>query len=234
MPYPKHFHIRVPLGELREDYKRLSFTVSELSTSLDVKIPRLDSDFVTLFDRPALHFFRHSSTPHDIHAYATKQLPIFSIHITHLRGCSCVGFTFPHGVFDGVGMTRILDAISAELNQREWTPPPMSSINILDRALSSVRQQDLAINKEQEQLIRGQLEEDLSPFGIPSVAALTRNLVYERVWQQSEHHSIFFGGKLCRRLLQECRQDLKNQGAQDVRLAITDVLIAWFVKLSFL
>jgi len=226
------YQIRVPVGELDESQRRVSFTFVKLSTSLDVPLPRLDSDTALLMDRPALRFFRHSSTPHDIQAYITKKLPIFSIHISQLPSYYCVGITFPHALFDGIGMTMVLHALSAEMNRQEWTPPPLRTTNIADAALDVIRAQDLSTPAEIEKRIISNLERDLAPVGISSVAALGRNLAYERLWQRSEHHSIYFGWNVCKTLLHHCRQGLLELNVKDVHLSIGDVLLAWFIKVG--
>jgi len=226
------YQIRVPLGKLDEHQKRASFTFAKLSTSLDVPLPRLHSDTALLMDRPALRFFRHSSTPHDIQSYIAKKLPIFSIHISQLTSYYCVGVTFPHALFDGVGMAMILHALSAEMNRQEWTPPPLRTTNIADATLDAIRVQNPPIPAETEKRIISDLERDLAPVGVSSVAAIGRNLAYERVWQRSEHHSIYFGGSACKKLVRQCRQDLLVLGVKDVHLAITDILLAWFIKAS--
>ncbi|EAU82369.2 hypothetical protein CC1G_06679 [Coprinopsis cinerea okayama7 len=39
-------------------------------------------------------------------------------------GYSCIGVHWPHGIFDGVGISIVIHAFEAELNGRTWTPPP--------------------------------------------------------------------------------------------------------------
>ena len=224
--------IRVPLGELDKDQSRVAFTVTKFSAPADPSPPRLHSDSALVLDPPAPHFFRHSSTPVDRPTYIAKKLPLFSIHISQFPACNCVGITFPHGVFDGLGMGLILQALSAELNRVEWTPPPMNTTNIAEAALEIVREKDLSISADIQERTVFDLERDMAPVGVSTVAAMGRNLVYERVWQRSEHHSIYIGGKVCKKLLQSCQQALVELGVKDVHLDITGVLLAWLLKVS--
>jgi len=224
--------IRVPLGELDKDQSRVAFTVTKFSAPADSLPPRLHSDTALVLDPPAPHFFRHSSTPVDRPTYIAKKLPLFSIHISQFPAYNCVGITFPHGVFDGVGMGTILHALSAELNRVEWTPPPMNAINIVDAALEIIREKDFSIPADIQDRALSDLERDLASTGVLTVAAMGRNMVYERVWQRSEHHSIYLGGNVCKKLLHSCQQALVEVGVKDVRLDITGVLLAWLLKVS--
>ncbi|KAG5633339.1 hypothetical protein DXG03_007546, partial [Asterophora parasitica] len=125
--------IRVPLdGEVAN---RLKFTTSKLAVTLDAPIIPLDSTSSEILVRPALKYFRHSSTPSSLSAFASSNAPIVSIHVTELSNCACVGISVPHGVFDAFGLGQIIWGLDAELNGKAWTPPPSSETNIMQETL---------------------------------------------------------------------------------------------------
>ncbi|EIW79542.1 hypothetical protein CONPUDRAFT_125865 [Coniophora puteana RWD-64-598 SS2] len=121
--------LRVPLGDLPPDYATFSLTsrVSEVPLSRYVTLP-----LPPVSPFPPGDVFIHSTMPHDSEGWAAQKAPLTFWHLTyfHSRDSSdsspsytCIGFTWPHGIFDGVGASLVLRALDDELHGRDWTVP---------------------------------------------------------------------------------------------------------------
>ncbi|KAF9063135.1 hypothetical protein BDP27DRAFT_1385002 [Rhodocollybia butyracea] len=100
----KTYQVRVPVSKsLPEDYASIKFTTTEFP-SFSLNLTSLDEDSRQILDRPPLKYFRARTTPSSLNAYAAKRFPLMAIHVSLLQNCTCVGISFPHGVFDAIGM----------------------------------------------------------------------------------------------------------------------------------
>ncbi|KAF9463522.1 hypothetical protein BDZ94DRAFT_1282421 [Collybia nuda] len=130
----KNWCICLPTGKL-DGIKTHQFTSSVFNKYLDVPLTCVDTVSVDVFPRPNLKYFRDRSTPSTLRALSLQKAPIISIHISTLVNCTCVGISFPHGVFDATGMGQVIAGLDAELNGKLWVCPSFGPGNILSQKL---------------------------------------------------------------------------------------------------
>ncbi|CAA7268833.1 unnamed protein product [Cyclocybe aegerita] len=125
----KLYRVRVPLSGVAEDYARYTLTSSSspypLSKYMALPIP-LASDSLPH------ELFMQPKAPTLTTQWTNGKLPLLHWHVTWFdryddsgkkRPFSCIGVTFPHALFDGLGIARVVHAVEAELLGREWEPP---------------------------------------------------------------------------------------------------------------
>ncbi|KAJ3504394.1 hypothetical protein NLJ89_g7955 [Agrocybe chaxingu] len=142
----KLYRVRIPLSAAPQDYARYTLTSSNsphpLSKYTPLPIP-LASDSLPH------ELLKHPKAPTLTTEWITGRLPLLHWHVTWFdryddsgkkRPFSCIGVTFPHALFDGLGIARVVHAVEAELLGREWEPPsielePGVNKNLLESTL---------------------------------------------------------------------------------------------------
>ncbi|KAG6819370.1 hypothetical protein H0H93_012453, partial [Arthromyces matolae] len=219
--------IRVPLqGDVSS---RLKFTTSKKATRLQPSFVVNEQDSAHISTRPPLPYFRHESVPHDLQSYSSSKSPLLSVHVTELLNCACVGFTIPHGVFDGGGSWQILHALKQELHGKPWDPPAISQSNILQEALDDLERAPSMYNDiHQETATYSALRRYFVPRSVITVATILGRTVYEHVRHNVESKTVYLGPKAIVKLRREARGDLQSSEAPSV--SMNNILAAWFFK----
>ncbi|KAG6905399.1 hypothetical protein DXG01_002964 [Tephrocybe rancida] len=215
--------IRIPLeGDVSH---RLKFTTSKLDVPLDTPITVLGEASVEILTRPALNFFRHSSTPSSLSAFSSSNTPIVSIHITELTNCTCLGISVPHGVFDAFGLGQILRSLEAELAHKPWVAPVSCETNIMSETLNELTaatplyvDDPPALTVLQHHVVRATVKKLLT--------FLACN-VYEYFWKKA----VYLGEAVVKEMVQKVKDEVKESGTGWVSTG--DVLFAWFLKAAY-
>ncbi|KAG6815916.1 hypothetical protein H0H93_008846 [Arthromyces matolae] len=220
--------IRVPTqGDISH---RLTFTTSKSSNRLDPAFLVNDESSAHVLSRPPLKYFRHASVPSSIHSYAASKAPIVSIHVTHLKNCACIGLTFPHGVFDAVGMGHCLHGLDHELHGRPWDAPIVSEKNILQEVLddleSSPRMYD---DIHQETATFSSLRRALVPATYTNLMYLLTDIVKENVWHRAETKAVYLGPNIVKKMVREIKDEVQRFGNVPP-VSTGDILTAWMLK----
>lgn len=220
------YRIRVPLGDLPEDYARATFTRAEYPQKvLDTESLTLDNNSAVFLSRPPPEYFRHSSTPDGLGGFATRKLPLLSLHVSVLKNCICVGLVFTHGAFDATGMGLVARAFNDEFNGRAWDPFALQSVNMITKVVDSTSADPKNLTPA---LCR--LQASVVPMGLGSVATFVGNVLYEKLWQQAERRSLFLGNSFVDQIV----NSVKKQVAEEKRgfVSTGDVLLAWVIQVS--
>ncbi|KAG6818364.1 hypothetical protein H0H93_005566 [Arthromyces matolae] len=219
--------IRVPLqGDVSS---RFTFTTSKIATRLHPSFVVNEQDPAHISTRPPLQYFRHESVPHDLQTYNSSRSPLFSVHVTELLNCTCVGLTIPHGVFDGGGSRQIIHALNQELHGKPWDPPAISQSNILQEALDDLEHAPSMYNDiHQETATYSALRRYFVPASVINVATLIASILYERARHNVESRAVYLGPKAIVKLRREAKGDLQSSEAPSV--SMNNILAAWFFK----
>jgi len=224
----RRYHIRVPLGEqLQSNHPVVSFTSSEhLDLSLGVRAMHLDASSACILTSPPGKYFRTPSTPNSLHTLASQNLPIVSIHVSTLQDCVCIGLTLPHGVFDGVGMGMVIQALDAELNGKDWEVPAIQEANLLVSAQKGLEEGPSLVDDRPDWTER--LSEDFTSMGILGLGRFVLSLAYETYWHKAKRRGVFLGENVIRKIVDEVKQQVSSKGTDWVSTG--DILVAWLFK----
>ncbi|KAG6847026.1 hypothetical protein H0H93_010576 [Arthromyces matolae] len=215
--------VRVPVhGDVSG---RLKFTVNKLKTRLPPSFIVNENTSAHIFSRPPLKYFRHESVPDNFQSYASSKAPIFAVHVTEFANCTCVGLTVAHGVFDGFGGGLIIHALDDELKGKPWDVPPLSESNILREALHDLESAPRMYDDiHKETATYSALRRTLVPASIQNTLALAADVVYEKIWHNTECKMIYLGPKAVAKLRKEAKDDATP------KVSTADLLVAWFLK----
>ena len=182
---------------------------------------------------PPTSLFLHSSTPRSSAAWASRQHPLTCWHVTLFphdgKEYTCIGVTFSHGVFDGMGISFFVHALEAEMLGREWeVPPPLHgglNVNELQESL------DVAFDQSSGTASGNML---ITYRGVTVVTAWTVIMfflwhLWQRWWHQAEGRVILLPAKARATLVDRVRKETESS-IGGVRLSTGDILVAWFFK----
>ncbi|KAF5372620.1 hypothetical protein D9758_005245 [Tetrapyrgos nigripes] len=244
-------YIRVPLGNINLK-DRLRFTLETLNVSLDVPDTTHGS---AVFPRPSIEFFRDSSVPSNLPAYAETKWPLVSIRITEMTNCFCVGISVPHGVFDIFGFGQIMRGLNAELNGKEWTPPPLFTSNIMKDAFEEGLPSDVSSKEDTSvsttpstgpKLDHFPSKSDLVSAATQAFAHFKNTLVpltsielikmflhsaYERFYHGVETQTVFIDPRTLENMVREVKDEVQASG-KGRWVSTNDVLMAWMLKIA--
>ncbi|KAF8959163.1 hypothetical protein BDZ97DRAFT_1667587 [Flammula alnicola] len=222
------FQIKVPLGlvPFPAGYSPFVLTsrVSDVPIDKFVQLP-----LPTVSDVLPSSLFMHSTAPRAPGAWVSKQLPLTYWHLTYFkqRGCeyTCIGVTFPHGLFDGMGIAAVVHALEAETLGRPWAIPP---------TLHAGR------NENQMQSFLDRMQENVKKLPANYRAASVVGLwfiitfmawhLWQQLWHKARSRLILVPAKAYEKLVRDAREAMVREGKKDVRLSTGDVLTAWLYK----
>jgi hypothetical protein len=231
-PFTKRFHIRtIPTPHpLPDDNARVTFTVTHLTgKSLGPDyVTEKTTDSFSVLATPPISYFRHPSIPNSMSNYASQKHPLISIHVSHFSDGACVGIVFPHGVFDAIGMGMFIKALDAEIHGKQWDPPKLQLVNVLDRAISNIRDSTPPTNELSLSLTR--LKRDIGRAGVATVSRLVASLLYESLWHRSEPRALYLGEAIVKQIVQRVKNEVLAEGKRWVSTG--DILFAWLFKVS--
>ena len=183
---------------------------------------------------PASLFLSHS-TPKNPVLWYQKSLPLTYWHLTHFRRpgreYTCIGLTFSHGIFDGMGIASIIHALEAETLGRPW---PISACQLLPGQIENTFQHalDIAEKKTEDSLGATTVYPYLNPLGAWEAVLLLFLVLWQAIWNKAYSCVIMIPGDVCDMLVSETRKSLMLAGKDDVRLSTGDVLTAWLLKVN--
>jgi hypothetical protein len=228
-PDSKRYHIRtIPTPHsLPDNHARVTFTFTYLPTvSLGPYISEQTSDTISVLTTPPISHFRDSSTPNSLSQYASRNLPLISIHVSRFADGACIGIVFPHGVFDAIGMGMFVKFLDAEIHGKEWNPPALRTVNMLERALSDIRESP----PMDHSLGLAHVQRNYSGLGVTSIVSLLASLLYENYWHKTEQRVLYIGGNIVKQIVDKVKEEVTAQGKGWVSTG--DILLAWFLKVS--
>lgn len=227
------WRLKVPLGRLKTNYQTFSLT----STQSEVPI----TDYIPLplpLDSPSLppKLFAHSTIPRQYTAWETGDHPLTWWHVTHFPASSngkthtCIGFSRCHGVFDGIGAARIVEALVAELNGDTWVVPeplkPGLNENVVERVLQPAMAERM--ERQKEYWDRDSVFTVLTPGQLLRFCA---GHMYQKLWGGADRRIIVLPQPALQCLVNSVRSATPTN---KLHVSTGDILTAWFLKVSFL
>lgn len=211
------YHIRVPKEQPYQP--AIKFTWATHATYLG-RASAIFSPF-GISKRPPLKYFRHLSTRYRTPACASHGHPLVSVHASHLRDATCIGFTFPHGVFDIAGMGQILHAINDELAGRKWSAPPHPERNSFTDTIESLPQ-----DRADPQVLEN-FKREWPKLSVGSVSRAFLTILLEKIFHTPRTRTLYLDEEMVQALVEPAKQEAKGKGKW---VSTGDVLVAWFVK----
>lgn len=226
------YNLRFPIGAYPKDYKTYTLTSAVSAAPI--------SDFFTLplplSSAPPPHsLFIHSSTPHSAAAWASRHHPLTCWHVTHFlhdgQQYSCIGVTFSHGLFDGMGISYFVHALEAEMLGREWEVPlPLHeglNVNVLQGSLDDALEKSVGGSGSDDTLVT---YNGVTPYTRWMALRFVGWHVWQKWWHGASARVIILPPKAYTALVERTRKEMEADGKSDVRLSTGDVLVAWFFK----
>lgn len=204
------YQIRVPVSEsLPKDYELIKFTTSPL---LFTKLPitSVDENSAQFLEKPPVKYFRHSTTLNSLNDYASKQTPILSIHVSLMANCACVGITLPHGVFDATGMGQVVKALNCSLNHIPWTPPKLSTSNILAEELERLTVSEPVGDPCPPGLVN--LQRDFASVSVKNVLSLGTSIASEILWHRVKAGAVYLGSNIVDQIVSAVKKQAADEG----------------------
>ncbi|KAH6888380.1 hypothetical protein BKA70DRAFT_1331265 [Coprinopsis sp. MPI-PUGE-AT-0042] len=222
------WYIRVPLGDLPDDYPTFVVTTdtapSPLSSYVPLPIPRLSASLP-----PSL--FVHSSTPRQYKSWEAASHPLTCWHLTSFppeegdgKGVhyTAIGFARSHGVFDGIGAAMVVKAVIAELQGKEWTPPPAPVEGLNSNPLVDVLERELVKSKEEGRELVDY--KGYSYLGITGYLQLAAYHLKEEWWGGAQRRTLLIPKPAFQHIVDSVKGSLKDS------VTSGDILVAWIFK----
>ncbi|KAF8075831.1 hypothetical protein FPV67DRAFT_1469438 [Lyophyllum atratum] len=233
------WRIRIPLGDIPEDYTTFAFTTSTSEFPLSHYVP-LPLPAVSRSLPHAL--FIHPSTPRQYSVWESTRHPLTCWHITHLpadpsnngKTYTCIGFARSHGIFDGVGAGAIMHAVVAEMKGQEWPVPPLPpsgfNINAVQRGLEA------QIQAHHSQ--GSQVPENYCGFTNLGAAGAVKQIAWhlrERLWYGADRRIVLLPKDVLSFLVNGVRGELRHLGEGQASGEVTTgaILVAWILKTTY-
>ncbi|KAF8158461.1 hypothetical protein B0H34DRAFT_656837 [Crassisporium funariophilum] len=220
------YQLRIPLGSYPEGYKPyiLTSSVSERPLSDYVKLP-MEMSTEPL---PA-SLFRDKQSPSTTNEWIVKKLPIICWHVTYFTegdsSYSCIGLSFPHVVFDGLGIASVIHAVVAELLNKPWVAPPsLFKENLLQVTLAKAEDKMRAIDLTQP---------DYISIGAADVWFIIYYIAWhcwQQVWNKSTSRMLRLPSTAVAKLVEDTRKALPEAQNNSIRITRGDILAAWLFK----
>ncbi|KAG5635850.1 hypothetical protein H0H81_009879 [Sphagnurus paluster] len=226
------WRIRVPLGEIPEDYETFSLTISSSENSL--------SHYVSLPLAPVSNSLPHTlfispSTPRQFSAWQSTKQPITCWHITYLaadpsdgRKHTCIGFARSHGIFDGVGAGAIVRALVSEMRGEDWTAPAPPSSGFNDNPVRRALAAGVKAQIEQ-----GEPDpENYSGFVNLGVSGVVKQMAWhmrERYWYGADRRVLLLPKDALAFLVNGVRAELQEED-ESIEASTGDIIVAWILK----
>ena len=181
---------------------------------------------------PTTLFIDHT-TPQHPSDWTNKDIPLMYWHLTYFKAkgleYTCLGLTFPHGVFDGMGFAAVLHAFEAESLGRSWPIPPPLKPGLNDNKLQTF------IDKTKNEMEQAgtPLPVDYKATSLVGPRFLLWFLAWQ-IWQQRWHQAhrrvLLMPPQVYDKLLGDTREALSQEGKTEVQLSAGNVIFAWIYK----
>jgi len=179
------------------------------------------------------HLFMDPSAPHNPHHWSDKDIPLTYWHLTYFKAkgleYTCIGVTFPHGLFDGMGIAAVVHALEAESLGRPWSIPPSLQPGINENQMQTFL--DKAENKIQQEGTPPPVDyRATSIIGLWFIITFFWWHFWQRFWHGAQSRMILMPPLAYEKLVCDARAATKREGKTDVRLSTGDVISAWAYK----
>ncbi|GAA6004288.1 uncharacterized protein JCM10292_001406 [Rhodotorula paludigena] len=169
--------------------------------------------------------FRAPSTPGSLKEHAKTRRPLVAVHVTLFSDAAAVGISVPHGVFDGTGLAKLLEFISAEMSGRIWQPPAVhGGENVVSDAIKRLKAKDLPVPTHPP------LSPGWVPVSLLGVLSLLVNMLWEKLWHKNKMHYGFVNRQAVDRLVEKVKADVKEQTSGKEWISSGDAVFAWMIK----
>ncbi|KAG5646998.1 hypothetical protein DXG03_001722 [Asterophora parasitica] len=231
------WRIRIPLGDIPEDYNTFALTTSTsefpLSHYVSTPLPPVSSALPHAL-------FIHPSTPRQYTVWESTSHPLTCWHVTHLAADpltgikhTCIGFARSHGIFDGVGAGAILRALVSEMKGEYWDAPPLPAGGFSDNPIQSALDAEI-------QAYRGlPAPENYYGFTNLGVSGAMKQIAWhmrERWWSGADRRILLLPKDVLAILVNGVRADLQRGGDADrdkTEVTTGDILVAWILKTTY-
>lgn len=177
--------------------------------------------------------FRDHTTPQRPSDWTDKDIPLMYWHLTYFKAegleYTCLGLTFPHGVFDGMGIAAVIHAFEAESLGQSWPIPPPLKPGLNDNKLLTF------LDKTESEMKQAgtPLPLDYKATSIVGLRFLFRFLawhIWQQRWHQAQRRVALMPPQVYEKLLGDAREALAQEGKTDVRISAGNVITAWIYK----
>ncbi|KAG6829690.1 hypothetical protein H0H92_003808 [Tricholoma furcatifolium] len=234
-----HWRLKIPLGEIPNDYKTFALTTSTnnfpLSHYVTTPVPLISQSLPNTL-------FIHPSTPRQYTLWESAKHPVTCWHVTHLpadpangdKQHTCIGFARSHGIFDGMAAAAIMRALVSEMRGEEWAVPPLPpsgfSLNPLQRVLDT----EIETYKSQG----GQRPKDYTGFTDLGVGGAMKQIAWhirERLWNKADRRILLFPKDVLSFLTNTVRAEIarSTEGGTAPEVTTGDILVAWILKTMY-
>ncbi|TFK62283.1 hypothetical protein BDN72DRAFT_827611 [Pluteus cervinus] len=242
-PYP--LQLRIPLApELDESkYKTFAFTETTSTVPLTQYVPL---PIPTIHPALPHHLTCHQHTPKSAQEWIKRSLPLLWWHVTHFPSSlggvgikddyTCIGISFPHGVFDGMGCVLILRALQAEMYQRDWDVPPPLQEGLNANPLLEIieaRTKELESGSEKGDGLNSMPYAFFENGGIWQVIRFVWRQFWQERWYGATKKTLVLPACTVKDLVDEVKEELQNEGIT-TRITTGDVIAAWLYKACYL
>ncbi|PPQ80703.1 hypothetical protein CVT26_007403 [Gymnopilus dilepis] len=249
------FRVKVPLpgseAEGEDGYAPFVLTSRDseepITRFIDVPLPSIS-------DSLPLSLFKDTSAPSDPRAWESEQqqgdVPLTHWHLTffrpnseskHDRPFTCIGLTFSHVVFDGMGIASVVHALEAESLGRPWSVSPAPLVpghnaNALETTLDRIENAKGTGHGSDESPASAREVEYHSVSVLGPWFILCRIMwhIWQSIWHRTQSRTILLAPAVCERLVEDTREAAALHGMGDVRLSTGDVLAAFLLKASLI
>ncbi|KAF9474074.1 hypothetical protein BDN70DRAFT_936933 [Pholiota conissans] len=229
------YQMRVPLGAYPSGYKRYTITSQTSAKPLKnyVSLP-----FGLSHDPLPTALFKHSDTPRNIDDWLKSSTPLLNWHITHFPAAeggesySCIGVTFPHVVFDGMGVASVVHAVEAELSGNEWLAPALVLRPGLNKNPVLVE-----LDKSIQKRIKMIDNVECTAVGLISfwwIICFSAWSYWQSTWHQSRDRIIVMPAAAVKKLVEDARRESSEATGDDtIQLSRGDVIAGFLFKTIF-
>lgn len=232
----KTWCIRVPLGDLPNDYKTHLWTTAQSTAPIGVPLVHVSRKTATTIQRPPLSAFRHPSFVGSLSGLAKGNLPILSIHVATFADCTCVGINAPHGVFDATGLGQIVHALDAELNGRSWEPPSLppskDGVNPFRDVILDM-QRSVPAKSDDDCKCLNYIKRDYVPISFGNIVGFATRFGRENWWHKLEDRAVYLGPEIVQKIVKEVKLQAKEESGTAEWVSTNDTLVAWLAKAAY-
>ena len=195
------------------------------------------SDFIALplsltHDLLPSTMFKHPKAPSYLDEWINdSSIPLTHWHVTYFPGdqpYSCIGLTFPHVVFDGLGIAAVIHAVESELLGQEWrvTEPlnPGYNENLLVASLKKEYLNHPEVGQQKRYNSAGIVEKWWSlSFSLWSY--------WQAFWKNVKPRMLSIPTVALRNLVDDTKQNLvEKKKDSDIHLSKGDIISAFLFK----
>ncbi|GAA6008836.1 hypothetical protein JCM10207_001742 [Rhodosporidiobolus poonsookiae] len=229
----KTYAIDIPADQATLERPLVGFTEAaqpstpyHIAAGLSAPLALLSSADPGFLPDPKMAFFRDPKAPKTLADYAKRKGPLLHIHGTLFSDALAVGIALPHGVFDGTACGMVLRAITSELKNEDWTPPPSHAPNPLQERLDQLLADGQVADAEPDAPSYVGWEH----FSLGGICRLLGTVFTEQLWWKSERQFLFIPRATVDYLAKRTKGEVKELTNGEEYVSTNDALEAWFFK----